>query len=90
MRYSDLYQYDLVGRNVLHLLHPHEPNLWTPILIDFNMAYASLPGYRLPPAHLAHKWLRMLYDAGRQSQSSVLDSVLSDPGVWFDEDDVEH
>jgi hypothetical protein len=36
--------------------------------------------------YLKRRWTKMLEDADHQS---VLDSISSDPGVWFDEDDVE-
>ena len=87
MRYADLYQPDVAERNVLHLQNSREPSLWTPVLIDFGMAYASLPGYNLPTPYLKRRWTKMLRDADHYS---VVDSVLSEPGVWFDEDDVEH
>ena len=88
MRYADLYQDDVAERNLLLLQHPREPNnLWTPILIDFGRAYTSLGNYSLRRPFINEYWLEMLYDAG--GDQSVLESVLSEPGVWFELDDVE-
>lgn len=87
MRYADLYQDDVAERNILLLRHSRDPNLWTPILIDFGRAYTSLGDYSLRRPYINEYWIEMLRDAS--GDSPMLESVLSEPDVWFELDDVE-